>query len=218
MLKAREDRSRKLKREVWHAISSNCVAPDWGVTCHPGFAQDAPKAGGPTPSPPGAEVYFVDLKDGQTVPPNFIVHFGLKNMGVAPAGSDRPNTGHHHLLIDTDLPPLDQPIPSDFNHLHFWRRPNRGGGDVAAGAAHIAAALGDKDHIPHSPPVLSPRIRIIVASTADVAAASYERRPSPKGAREYFVGLHDDDYLSPNPVHSLWSHQHGRGAGRSREA
>jgi len=169
-------------------------------TCHPGFAQEPPKAGGPTPSPPGAEVYFVDLKDGQTVPPNFIVHFGLKNMGVAPAGSDRPNTGHHHLLIDTDLPPLDQPIPSDFNHLHFGAGQTEAAVTLPPGPHTLQLLLGDKDHIPHTPPVLSPRIRIIVASTADVAAASYERRPSPKGAREYFVGLHDDDYLSPNPV------------------
>src|SRR5262245_4567426 len=76
----------------------------------PTFAEQAPKTGGPTASPPGAAVYFVDLKDGQTVSPNLVVHFGLTNIGVAPAGVDRPNSGHHHLLIDTDLPPLDQPI------------------------------------------------------------------------------------------------------------
>src|SRR5271154_7155280 len=65
----------------------------------------------PTPSAPGAEVYFVDIKDGDTVPTKVRVHFGLKNRGVAPAGSDRPNSGHHHLIIDSDLPPLNQPIP-----------------------------------------------------------------------------------------------------------
>jgi hypothetical protein len=75
--------------------------------------------GGPSPSAPGAAVYFVDLKDGQTVPTKFTVHFGLRGMGIAPAGSDKENSGHHHLLIDAELPPLDQPIPSDFNHLHF---------------------------------------------------------------------------------------------------
>ena len=79
----------------------------------------AQRTGGPTPSGPGAEVYFVDLKDGATVPAKMKLYFGLRNMGVAPAGSDRENSGHHHLLIDTDLPPLDQPIPNDFNHLHF---------------------------------------------------------------------------------------------------
>ena len=51
-------------------------------------------------------VYFVDLKDGVTIAPKSIIHFGLRGMGLAPAGVDRPNSGHHHLLIDTELPPL----------------------------------------------------------------------------------------------------------------
>ena len=82
------------------------------------FAEDR-RNGGPTPSAEGAAVHFIDLKDGQTVPPKVTIRFGLREMGVAPAGSDRANSGHHHLLIDTELPPLDQPIPNDFNHLHF---------------------------------------------------------------------------------------------------
>jgi hypothetical protein len=88
------------------------------LACGIALAQER-RTGGPTPSGPGAEVYFVDLKDGATVPAKVTLYFGLRNMGVAPAGSDRENSGHHHLLVDTDLPPLDQPIPSDFNHLHF---------------------------------------------------------------------------------------------------
>ena len=84
----------------------------------PGVSQSAPK-GGPTPSPPGAKVEFIDLKDGAVIGPKTTIHFGLHGMGVAPAGTKRPNSGHHHLLIDTDLPPLDKPIPNDENHLHF---------------------------------------------------------------------------------------------------
>jgi Domain of unknown function (DUF4399) len=83
--------------------------------------------GGPTPSAEGAAVHFIDIKDGQTVPSKVTIRFGLREMGVAPAGSDRANSGHHHLLIDTELPPLDQPIPNDFNHLHFGARSDRGG-------------------------------------------------------------------------------------------
>src|SRR5262249_51792395 len=86
------------------------------ATVGPASAQ---QRGGPTPAPAGASVYFIDLKDGATIGPKTVVHFGLRGMGVAPAGSDRENAGHHHLLIDTDLPPLDQPIPNDFNHLHY---------------------------------------------------------------------------------------------------
>jgi Domain of unknown function (DUF4399) len=61
------------------------------------------RTGGPTRAAPNAEVYFIDLKDGATVPPKLKVYFGLRNMGIAPAGSDRDNSGHHHFLIDTEL-------------------------------------------------------------------------------------------------------------------
>src|SRR5882724_11738056 len=90
----------------------------FGLLTGIGLAQ-AQRTGGPTPASPDAEVYFIDLKDGATVPARLKIYFGLRNMGVAPAGSDRENSGHHHLLVDTELPPLDQPIPNDFNHLHF---------------------------------------------------------------------------------------------------
>src|SRR3954454_6654572 len=125
------------------------------------LAQD--RAGGPTPSPAGAAVYFVDLRDGASIPTKSIIHFGLRNMGVAPAGSDRANSGHHHLLIDTPMPPLNAPIPNDFNHLHF------GGGQTEAevtltpGEHTLQLLLGDKDHIPHTPPVMSSRIKVRVA-------------------------------------------------------
>src|SRR3954466_12207005 len=100
------------------------------AACGMALAQDKP-TGGPTPSAPGAEVYFSDLKDGATIPPKATIRFGLREMGVAPAaprhprgsggrkggappaGSDRANSGHPHLLIDPELPPLDKPIPND---------------------------------------------------------------------------------------------------------
>jgi len=134
----------------------------------------APATGGPTPSPAGAEVYFIDLKDGATIGPQTTVHFGLRGMGIAPAGSDRPNTGHHHLLVDTDLPPLDQPIPSDFNHLHFGAGQTEVDLSLSPGPHTLQLLLGDKNHIPHSPPVMSERIHVTVAETppAPVAQAA----------------------------------------------
>src|SRR6478609_173324 len=152
--------------------------------------------GGPSPSPAGAEVYFIDLKDGATVPGNLKIYFGLRNMGVAPAGSDRENSGHHHLLIDTELPPLDQPIPSDFNHLHFGAGQTEAQVTLQPGPHTLQLLLGDKDHIPHTPPVMSPRIHVMVAGTP-APAASYDRTPSPKGARVYFVGLSNGSYVTP---------------------
>src|SRR5579859_1376405 len=114
------------------------------------LAQTKP-AGGPTPAPAGAMVYFIDLKDGQTVPPKFTVHFGLKGMGVAPAGSDKENSGHHHLLIDTELPPMDQPVPNDFNHLHFGAGQTEAEVELTPGSHTLQLLFGDKNHIPHSP-------------------------------------------------------------------
>jgi hypothetical protein len=78
-----------------------------------------------TPSPPGAKVYFINLKDGAVVSGPFLIQFGLSGMGIAPAGVEKPNTGHHHLLIDTALTAeqMKAPIPLDDNHKHFGARP-----------------------------------------------------------------------------------------------
>ena len=142
------------------------------------------RSGGPTPSPPGAEVYFVDLQDGAVVPPKFTVHFGLKNMGVAPAGSDRPNSGHHHLLVDTELPPLDQPIPNDFNHLHFGAGQTDATVTLKPGEHTLQLLFADKDHVPHTPPLYSKVIHVRVVDPS-------LRTPSPPDAKLYFIGLSD---------------------------
>jgi hypothetical protein len=113
-----------------------------------------------TAAPPGAKVYFIQPTDGSTVPQTFTVKFGLENMGVAPAGTDKPATGHHHLLIDRDLPPLDQPMGGDI--MHF------GGGQTEAqvtlppGTHTLQLLLGDMNHVPHDPPIYSDKITITV--------------------------------------------------------
>ena len=117
-----------------------------------------------TPSPAGAKVYIINLKDGDTVNSPFLVQFGLSGMGVAPAGVEKPNTGHHHLLIDTALSAeqMKEPIPSDSNHVHF------GGGQTEAmvtlppGQHTLQLVLADWTHIPHVPPVMSQPITITV--------------------------------------------------------
>jgi Domain of unknown function (DUF4399) len=83
-------------------------------------------------------------------------------MGIAPAGVDVPNTGHHHLLIDTDLPPTDQPLPNDFNHLHFGKGQTEAVVDLKPGRHTLQLLLADDRHIPHNPPVVSERITVIV--------------------------------------------------------
>jgi hypothetical protein len=115
-----------------------------------------------TPSPAGAKVYIINLKDGAEVTSPFLVQFGLSGMGVAPAGVEKPNTGHHHLLIDTKLTAeqMKEPIPADDTHKHF------GGGQTEAmvtlpkGQHTLQLVLADWTHIPHVPPVMSEPITI----------------------------------------------------------
>jgi hypothetical protein len=117
-----------------------------------------------TPSPAGAKVYFINLKDGAEVISPFLVQFGLSGMGVAPAGVEKPNTGHHHLLIDTTLTAdqMKEAIPADDTHKHF------GGGQTEAmvilppGQHTLQLVLADWTHIPHEPPVMSEPITITV--------------------------------------------------------
>jgi hypothetical protein len=157
--------------------------------------------GGPTPSPAGAAVYFIDLKNCDTLPPRATVHFGLRGMGVAPAGSDRENSGHHHLLIDTELPPLNQPIPNDFNHLHFGAGQTEAEVSLPPGEHTLQLLLGDKAHIPHSPPILSDPVRVRVVEPGATAAPGASRRhPSPANARVYFVYPADEAYVTRTPV------------------
>ncbi len=157
--------------------------------------------GGPTPSPAGAAEYFIDLKNGDTLPTKATIHFGLRGMGVAPAGSDRENSGHHHLLIDTELPPLDQPIPNDFNHLHFGAGQTETDVTLQPGEHTLQLLLGDKAHIPHSPPVMSDPIRVRVVEAGAVATPGGRRlHPSPANARVYFVYPTDGAYVSRTPL------------------
>src|SRR3979409_209511 len=130
----------------------------------------AQQTGGPTRSGPGAEVYFIDLKDGATVPAKLKLYFGLRNMGVAPAGSERKTPGHPHLLIATELPPLNQPIPNDFNHLHFGTGQTEAEITLKPGEHTLQLLMGDKDHIPHTSPVMSQRIKVRVAGTPEAVA------------------------------------------------
>jgi hypothetical protein len=162
------------------------------------WAQSA-ATGGPTPSPPDAKVYFVDLKDGATIGPKTTIHFGLHGMGVAPAGSDKLNSGHHHLLIDADLPPLNEPIPADDNHLHFGAGQTEVELSLPPGPHTLQLLLGDANHIPHSPPVMSERIHVTVAQAQPAqpgqTPAESGRHTSPAGAKVYFFSPADGAYV-----------------------
>lgn len=115
-----------------------------------------------TPSPAGAEVYFIAPKDGASVTSPVTVKFGLKGMGVAPAGTAIENTGHHHLIIDSELPPLDAPVPADANHVHFGKGQTETTIDLKPGKHTLQLLLGDQSHVPHDPAVVSKKITITV--------------------------------------------------------
>jgi hypothetical protein len=113
-----------------------------------------------TPAPEGAAVYFIEPTDGATVPQTFTVKFGLSNMGVAPAGTDKPATGHHHLLIDREPPPFDQPMGGDI--MHFGGGQTETAVTLPPGQHTLQLLVGDKNHVPHDPPVISEKITITV--------------------------------------------------------
>lgn len=117
----------------------------------------------PKPMPDNARVYIIWPSDGQVIPGGkFWVRMGLSNAGVAPAGIEKDSTGHHHLLIDVDLPPLDKEIPNDKNHLHFGLGQTEARLELPPGRHTLQMLLGDDNHVPHNPPLYSKKITIII--------------------------------------------------------
>lgn len=115
-----------------------------------------------SPSPEGVELYFISPKNGETVSGPVTVIFGLKGMGVAPAGVDKEHTGHHHLLINTGLPALDLPVPADDQHKHFGKGQTQTTIELPPGKHTLQLLLGNHMHVPHNPVVASDVIEITV--------------------------------------------------------
>lgn len=113
-------------------------------------------------APDKARVYFISPTDGQVVKGPVTVRFGLENMGVAPAGTAGEGLGHHHLVIDAPTPPLDLPLPKDERHVHFGKGQTETVLELAPGKHTLQLVMGDANHIPHQPAVVSERITITV--------------------------------------------------------
>ena len=146
-----------MTRMLLATVASVCLAA-------PGFAQDQ------SPSPKGAQAYFINLKDGDSVSSPVLIAFGLAGMGVAPAGTEVENTGHHHLLINRaplgegpdGADELIYGLPADDNHVHFGKGQTQVSLDLPAGTHTLQMVLGDMNHVPHNPPVMSDVITIVV--------------------------------------------------------
>jgi hypothetical protein len=115
-----------------------------------------------TAAPEGAAVAILSPRDGDTVTSPVKVVFGLEGMTLAPAGDPTPDSGHHHLLVDSALPDLGQPIPKDAQHLHFGQAQTEAEITLAPGQHTLQLLLGDTNHVPHDPPVVSTPITITV--------------------------------------------------------
>lgn len=125
------------------------------------LAQGMPR----TPAPENARVYFIAPTDGSSVQSPVTIQFGLSGMGVAPAGADMDNTGHHHLLINVDeesLPSMDQSLPATDQIVHFGGGQTEASVELKPGEYRLQLLLGDHLHVPHDPPVMSEVITITV--------------------------------------------------------
>lgn len=116
-----------------------------------------------SPAPDDAKIYIISPQNGDTVPETFTIKFGLSGMGVAPAGVNKENTGHHHLLVDLkEYPNFEESLPANDSIRHF------GGGQtetqitLAPGEHTLQLLLGNYVHIPHDKPVISSKINVVV--------------------------------------------------------
>jgi len=144
---------------MFSAFPTGSILPRAAIVlalCAPGFMAAA------ADSPPAARVYFISPQNGDTVSSPVTVRFGLQGMGVAPAGIEMVNTGHHHLIVDAPLPDLSVTIPTDDHHLHFGGGQTQAEITLSPGTHTLQLVLGDYLHIPHNPPVISEQITITV--------------------------------------------------------
>ncbi|MBD2750195.1 DUF4399 domain-containing protein [Microvirga sp. BT688] len=116
-----------------------------------------------TPAPADAALYIIYPVDGQRIRGSFPVRFGLRNMGITHAGDRTPNTGHHHLLVDVDeaIEP-NEPIPTDKQHIHFGAGQTETRLDLPPGKHVLQLVLGDADHKPFAPLLISKKITVTV--------------------------------------------------------
>ena len=158
-------------------LAALLLAPVWADQSQPAGSASATSAQR-RPSPPGAEVEIVNIEDGAVVATTFLVQFSVSGMDIAPAGTDLPNTGHHHLLIDVEeLPDPNLSLPKSEYIVHY------GGGQTEAeltlppGEHTLQLVFADYAHVPHDPVVKSVPITIVVVADAAAVPTGQEANP-----------------------------------------
>lgn len=123
-----------------------------GVSC-PSYAVENPKA----------KVFIIEPANGATVPGTFTIKFGATGVEIAPAGTNKPNSGHHHLLIDTEtLPDFHTPLPASPTLIHFGKAQTETQITLPPGKHSLQLVLGDYMHVPGDNPVISEKITVTV--------------------------------------------------------
>ncbi|XWN31644.1 MAG: DUF4399 domain-containing protein [Devosia sp.] len=115
-----------------------------------------------TPSKPGTKVYIISPEDGATVSSPVTVLFGASGMGIAPAGADIEGTGHHHLMVNRELPDLTSAIPAGENSIHYGGGQTEAALELEPGTYSLQLLFADHRHIPHDPPIYSEPVTITV--------------------------------------------------------
>ncbi|PTW48419.1 MULTISPECIES: DUF4399 domain-containing protein [Rhodovulum] len=142
----------------------SCLVPSLAFAALTALAVPALADDHRTPSPDGARVFIVSPEDGATVSSPLSVVFGIEGMEVVPAGTDAPASGHHHLIVDAPQEGFDfsQAVPADDHHIHFGGGQTETTIELEPGPHTLWLLLGDANHVPHDPPVMSEPIEVMV--------------------------------------------------------
>lgn len=119
-----------------------------------------------TPAPEGAKVAFAELQNGAEVSSPLLVKFAVEGIAIAPAGTDTPASGHHHLVIDAELPPLDAPIPASANYVHFGKGQTETTIELTPGPHTLQLVFANGQHVPFNPQLASEKITVTVVGAA----------------------------------------------------
>ena len=147
---------------VFATLLVACGGPESGAPDGSAPAEQDSPAMQRSPAPPGATVFIISPADGATVSSPVSVKFGISGISVAPAGQHAPNTGHHHLLIDTELEDPNLPVPASPQHVHYGKGQTEATVALEPGEHTLQLVLGDGNHVPHQPPIMSKVVTITV--------------------------------------------------------